>query len=90
MGGKIKSFYRYLPFLTEISAGGVYFTDNNDPTALCNVVDGSDASGYTGKNYKFPVPGNLNDRCRKGEMSCTWLSCVLLQESYNYSAHSCY
>ena len=44
VGGKIQSLY--LPLLTEISAGGVYFTNNGDPTALCNVVDGSNASGY--------------------------------------------
>ena len=44
VSGKIQSLY--LPLLTEISAGGVYFTDEGDPTALCNVMDGSDASGY--------------------------------------------
>ena len=41
----------------------------------------------TGKKFKFPVPGNLHDRCWKGDMSYTWLSRVLLQEIYSYPAH---
>ena len=44
VSGKIQLLY--LPLLTEISAGGVFFTDEGDSSALCNVVDGSDASGY--------------------------------------------
>ena len=44
VAGRIQSFY--LPLLTEISTGGVFFINNNDPTALCNVVDGSATSGY--------------------------------------------
>ena len=44
VSGKIQSFYS--PLLTEISAGGVFFGSKADPTALCNVVDGSDANGY--------------------------------------------
>ena len=45
------------------------------------------ATDHTGKKFKFPVPGNLHDRCWKGDMSYTWLSRVLLQEIYSYPAH---
>ena len=44
VGGEILCFYP--PLLTEISAGGVYFSDNGYNAALCNVVDGSNATGY--------------------------------------------
>ena len=44
VGGKIQSLY--MPLLTEISAGGVYFTDEGERSALCNIVDGSGSSGY--------------------------------------------
>ena len=44
VGGNIQSLY--MPNLTEISTGGVYFTDNGISTALCNIVDGSNSTGY--------------------------------------------
>ena len=43
-GGKILCLR--MPLLTEISTGGVYFSDKGMNGALCNIMDGSNASGY--------------------------------------------
>ena len=43
-GGKIQCLR--MPLLTEISTGGVYFSDKGANEALCNVMDGSNARGY--------------------------------------------